>query len=172
MNYNNKNFVEVFFNGVIFGVVVFVVAFLVLVFFIQVLFSVVITIIISSISSIIIRQEFFIQNPIDAINQVTIPAPLRMPIWHNLKVRNKLSNYNFNKRYIQIANFEQISKWIIFNRPGVARGCSINTFVTHSFIHWVILSFIIFKTLSIPNHKSWGTELWRAYCILYSAFSK
>ena len=56
------------------------------------------------------------------------------------------------------------------------RGCSTITFISHSFNDWVILSFRIFKTLLIPNRKSWGAEtlrecsspsmchMWRVMC--------
>ena len=48
------------------------------------------------------------------------------------------------------------------NRPGVA-GAVLQSppLLTDSFIHWVILLFKIFKTLSIPNRKSWGVEILR-----------
>ena len=36
---------------------------------------------------------------------------------------------------------------------------SINTFLTHSLIYSVIFSFRIFKTLSTPNRKSLGAEM-------------
>ena len=43
----------------------------------------------------------------------------------------------------------------IVNRPGVA-GAVLQTplYLIYSFIHWVILLFRIFQTLSIPNRKS------------------
>ena len=52
---------------------------------------------------------------------------------------------------------------IFINRPGVA-GAVLQSplLLSHSLIHWVILSFQIFKTLSILNRKSWGAEvLWQ-----------
>ena len=33
----------------------------------------------------------------------------------------------------------------------------------YSFINYIILLFSIFKTLSIPNYKSWGADILREY---------
>ena len=51
---------------------------------------------------------------------------------------------------------------LLINRPGVT-GAVLQSppLLTDSFIHWVILLFKIFKTLSIPNRKSWGVEILR-----------
>ena len=42
-------------------------------------------------------------------------------------------------------------------------GCAKNTFVIHSFINSVLLLLRIFKTLSIPNRKSWEAEIQREW---------
>ena len=44
--------------------------------------------------------------------------------------------------------------------PRCSRDCFINMFV-YSLIHYVILLFLMFKTLSIPNCMSWGAEMLR-----------
>ena len=52
----------------------------------------------------------------------------------------------------------------MFNRLCVA-GALLQTLFSliHSFIHWVIFLFKIFKILSIPSHKNWGVEILREY---------
>ena len=44
--------------------------------------------------------------------------------------------------------------------PRCSRDCFINMFV-YSLIHYIILLFWMFKTLSIPNCMSWGAEMLR-----------